>query len=479
MFKIRYGLLCAAVTLLLSPASVLAQTSLIDVVKQAINSNPEVQASWEALQEVTHEERAAFGGYLPRVDLLSRVGHESVESPHYNTESYAPAEVSIALRQLLFDGYATPSEVERLGYNKLSSYFELLQKSEETAFETVRAYVDVLRFRELLDYASENYHEHLLIFQQVKERADSGVGRGVDLEQATGRLALAESNRLTEANNLHDVTARYLRLTGQLPDQQLDGLPDIASLALPPDANAALRASLQTNPGFKSAIENVRAAQKARDVRKAAYLPTLELLARYDVGSDRDEVDGHTEKTVVELNLSYNLFRGGSDQATVRQFSSRLNRAINLREKACRDLRQTMSIVYTERNLLETQLVSLKQHEDSIANARIAYRKQFDIGQRTLLDLLDSENEFFRARRAHAIAVYDHFLASARALATMGQLLTTIGAHPDTLPAVSELKVAPDQIDPEQICPAEVIPESLYMWQPGAQSGNTAITRKQ
>ena len=463
MIKMKIGGLYVTCILLMTPVCGFAEMNMQDIVKRTISSNPEVLASWEAFQESTHEQRAGEGGYLPRVDLHALAGAEHNKYPHTD-ESYSPAVASLTLRQMLFDGKATPNEVARLEIKTLTSYYEVLQASEESAFEAIRAYADVLRFRELLDYANQNDNEHQMIFNQVKKRVDSGVGRGVDLEQAKGRLALANSNRITEENNLHDVTARFFRIVGELPNAELAPLPSPSSLAVPPDAETALNQSLRWNPGFNAAIENVRAAQKARDVRKASYAPKVDFLASYDIGDDRDEIDGHSEKGFVGLDLTYNLYRGGSDLATVRQYSSRLNRARKLREEACRNLRQTVSISYPELHMIESQLVSLKQHEDSIAKARIAYHNQYDIGQRTLLDLLDSENEYFRARRAHTISIYDYFLAHAETLSGMGQLLTAIGVRQENLPAINELGIAIEAIDPIRICPVEAVPEALYMW---------------
>ena len=227
MQSVKTGILiCLCVGLFFSHA-VCAQETLQGVIKHAVSNNPKVLATWEAFNESSYEKKAVTGTTRPRLDLDARIAHEHNEYP-FGDAHFQPVEATLSLRQLLFDGFFTPNEIDRLSYQKLSSYYSMLEASEEIAFETTRAYADVLKFRDLLDFANENYYEHLQIYQQVKERVDSGVGRGVDLEQASGRLSLAESNRITEANNLHDVTARYLRLVGLLPQKEMADLPELS-----------------------------------------------------------------------------------------------------------------------------------------------------------------------------------------------------------------------------------------------------------
>lgn len=158
--------------------------------------------------------------------------------------------------------------------------------------------------------------------------------------------------------------------------------------------------------------------------------------------------------------MNFNLYRGGGDQARLRQAAETLNAAHDTRERVCRDLRQAVSISYNDNRVLEEQLKYLEQHQLSSARAREAYRQQFDIGQRTLLDLLDGENEYFDARRAYANAYYNRLIAQAGTLARTGTLLETLGVARESLPSVSELAGEETYIDGESVCPP-VAPEAL------------------
>src|SRR5690606_15816913 len=136
--------------------------------------------------------------------------------------------------------------------------------------------------------------------------------------------------------------------------------------------------------------------------------------------------------------------------------------ARDLREKVCRDLRQTLTIAYNDTQRLKEQLGYLDQHQLSIEKAREAYRNQFDIGQRTLLDLLDTENEYFQARRAYVNARYDQGSAQARSLAGMGRLMQALQVAREELPTPAELGQDRSGIDVAELCPATApTPESI------------------
>jgi len=138
--------------------------------------------------------------------------------------------------------------------------------------EAFRTYLDVLRYREMVRLAQDNYREHQRVFSQIEERALSGAGRGVDLEQISGRLALAESNLMTEASNLHDVTARYQRIVGELPPQNMSPAPSLAD-ELPAGVNQAIEMAFEGNPEFHAAIENIAVQRGTRGCEGRLYAP--------------------------------------------------------------------------------------------------------------------------------------------------------------------------------------------------------------
>ena len=418
-------------------------TSLREAVSEAVANSPEIMADWYKLKASVEEQRVARGGYYPSIDLNAEAGREKVDTPVRSSDAYHPDSTRLTLTQMLFDGFSTRNEVARLDHEKLASYYDFRQSSEDIALQVVQAYYDVLRYRELVVLAKENYIQHRLIFDDIEERVTSGLGRRVDLEQASGRLALSESNLLTERTNLHDVTVRFHRLVGIAPARSLEE-PDFMGDLIPEARLQALEGAFQNSPQLSAAIERIRAARAEMKRKKSAMMPRLDLRLRQELAHDTSGQEGLFEEQAVELVMTYNIYNGGSDSASIRQSHELMNRARSLRDKACRDIRQKVLIAHNDIAAQQKQVRYLNRNQEAIGKARTAYRKQFDIGQRTLLDLLDTENEYFETRRTLTNAETDLQLSKARTLEAMGLLLKSFSLNGYGFEELSELDLKRD-----------------------------------
>ena len=399
---------------------------LKDAVQRAITTNPEVTARLNAFRASTDEIDVARGAYYPRVDLSAEANriNERIGSVTQNMNS---AGVALSATQLLWDGFQTMNQVDRLNHARLVRYFEFIDTSEQVALESVRAYIDVQRQRKLVRMAEDNYVQHRHVHDQIQSRVRAGVGRGVDQEQAAARLALAESNLTTETSNLHDVTERFRRLTSGLPPVEMPAVTGLER-GLPATSGAALEQSVKRNAAIAAAVENLRAAQSVSREREGnLYQPRVEARVRSAAGRNLDGTLDQKRDTTAGVALNWNLFNGGADKARVRQAANLLGQATDTRDKACRDARQTAAIAYQDTQKLAEQLAYLDRHVLSSEKVRDAYRQQFDIGQRTLLDLLNSENELYGARRAYVNAEHDLQVARARTHAATSSLVASLG----------------------------------------------------
>ncbi len=403
-------------------------TGFEQAIRHAVANNPEVLAAYHQFEASSAELRAGKGGFLPSLDVSGEYSENRLETPIFQRDSFKSDAARLTLTQMLFDGFETWYEVDQLTDAQRAAYYELRQVSEEVALEAGRAYFDVLRYQALASLAEDNLAEHHKIFDHVKQRAEAGISRGVDLEQASARLALADFNLLQEVTNLHDVVTRFQRVVTALPADDLPQ-PALPESVIPGTRTAALLRAYETSPVLQRAIANLEAAQAAAKKRRSAYMPTVNLRARAEEGHDLDGLDGYSRDQAVELVFSYNLYRGGSDLARRRQALREEDRAYDLRVKACHDVRENMVIAYNDISSIQQRLVLLAKNELSIEKARFAYRKQFDIGERTLLDLLDSENEYFDVSRALVNAKNDLALAKLRSLSTMGLLTESMGVE--------------------------------------------------
>ena len=450
-FKFTAKLILLCMTAMSVQISYAAQplVSLKEMVEKTITSNPEVQARYHKFLEAGYEQDVARGNFLPDANIVSTYRNQEEMIKLNNGTATPRMNNELVLSQMIFDGFATSNDVKRLGHASRVRYYELQSAMQNTTLEFLRAYIDSLRYRELIQFAKDNYVVHKQLFDRIQERVTAGVARKVDLEQASGRLALAEANLLTEMTNLHDVTARMQRLYGDLPPDSLEA-PTFFNGGVQPSAVEALKLAYLQNPDLLSTIEDIQAKEKEIKANEARYLPRLDLQARKNLGTSSDGENSNAAADVLELTMNFNLFNGFSDRNLIRQTAERLNGSRDMRDKACVDTRQIVSIAYNDINQLQVQRGYREKHTVSIENAREAYRKQFDIGQRTLLDLLDTENEYFQSKRSLANTQYDLQIAYARVYAGQGELLRKIGTARGNLPEYSR----EEYMDAENICQA-------------------------
>lgn len=435
-----------------------APVTLNEIASKAVLTNPEVSAKWHEFKASGFERDVTWGRNLPSLDVLYGTAYEHRESPLYvplGERKYNFQNGRIILKQNLFEGFATLNDTKRLEHASLVRFYEMLDASENAALEASTAYIDVWRHRKLVEFAEENYVTHRLAHSKVKERAQSGVGRQVDMETAAGRLALAESNLLTETANLHDVNARYQRIIGELPKDDMDQPPSVLSQGLPKERAESIKTGFEKAPRLKAAFENILSAKRNVDVQKSGFYPRVDAYLEETRDVNDGGYTGNTNASTAGLTVSWNLFRGNQDTSRKLKAAEELNIAKDLREKTCREVRQNLAMSFNDHLRLIEQLNYLDQHQLSTDKVREAFRNQFDIGQRTLLDVLDTENEFYTSRRDYLNAEMDLIIADAKYQAVSGNLLNTLNLkNLDMTPPKPE--TAPDE-DMFTTCPAEPV----------------------
>ena len=422
--------LLKALPLAVAASFVQAQT-LPQAMQQALDVHPEIQAGVNSRLAADYQLKAAKGGYLPRVDLAAGYGREGTDSvttrsgSNNHWETLNRSESSLRLTQMVFDGFATSSEVGRQQANVSARAYSLLDASERTGLTVAQVYLDVLTRREFVRLAEDNLKSHERIFDQIKLRTSRGVGSGADLDQAEARMAQARNNLITEQTNLADAETNFLSAVGQLPDQ-LERPADFMAL-LPANLTEARALMLENSPVLRSAEADIAAAEQQYEAAKSSFYPRFDAELGRTADNDLDGQNGHNNEWQAMLRMRFNLYAGGSNKADLESKSYLSNQALDIRNNALRQLNEELGLAWNALNNANAQVPIAQQYVDRSANVRSAYQKQFSLGERTLLDLLDSENELFSASRRLAEIKNVQLFTQYRIKATMGQLLKSQG----------------------------------------------------
>jgi len=448
-----------------------SRITLKEAVGKALQTNPEVLESYHLFRAAVEDVNIARADFFPTLDYTGDIGKQKDYESGYDVgetvqgspATSAKAELtvdrytrstpySLTLNQMIFEGFATVNAVRQYGKSKVKAYYDLLSASESMAAQTAEAFYEVIRYRLRLGLTEDFYVLHRSIYEQISRRVQQGVGKRVDQDQAASRLALAESNVTTEAANLHDRSSRFLRLVGELPADSMFG-PGSLSGAMPSSEIEAQRIGFLNNPAMRSAVEEIMVYQYAQQAARGSFYPQIGITANTRKTDNLNDIPTINKDTYIEANANWNLFRGGGDLALVRKQGALKYAAFDLREKACRDLRQSLSIAYNNTFREQHSLESTNNQVILLERARDAYREQYDIGQRSLLDLLDTENELFNARLSAVDAETNLAISFIQTYQYMGKLLDFLGFFPgrddEDAPSRDDL----EEMHLEDMCP--------------------------
>ncbi|EGU56142.1 outer membrane protein, partial [Vibrio nigripulchritudo ATCC 27043] len=254
--------------------------------------------------------------------------------------------------------------------------------------------------------------------------AESGIGSVADVSQVEARIAKAHGNLLAAQNNIFDAHTQFTRLVGQTPQGLI--FPRADETSIPLTFAEALDNAYGDHPVIRIAVADVEAARFQYDQSKGVNYPTFSFEASGTWREDAGGVRGQADEATAMLRMRYNLYNGGSDSANSERAAYQLNKSKDLRDRTFRTIKESLQLSWSALDLTLQQKEFLADHVDSAAETVIAYEKQYRIGKRTLLDLLNTENELFEARKAYIDAHYAEQLAKYRVMNASGNLLDSL-----------------------------------------------------
>ena len=428
-------LLSAAILL---PVTVNSQ-SLEQAVAFTLDTHPELRAAYTRFKVSEKQVDQAKAGYWPTLDLTGGIGYEYTDSPSTrrsvgdDTEDLMRRELGLSLKQNIFSGFQTSSEVDRTSFATSAEQWRLHSLAEDIALQTTKVYVDLIKAEKLVGLSEKNLASHEEIYEQIKLRTDSGFGSRADLSQINGRLAKAHSNLIAAKNNYLDSKVIFYQMIEQRPENLVIPFPD-ASL-LPQTEDQGLKVALENHPVIRAALNDINSARAQHDSSKSTNYPniTLELSANYndnldgeDGSSALDDVGGENNDMQAMVRFSYNLFSGGKDQAYAKETAYKMSEATELNRNVHRQVSEGFILSWNAFEQLNLQKKYIKMHVIASKDTQSDYKQQFKIGQRSLLDLLDTENELFQARRDFLDAEFEEITAQYRILHAMGLLVDSL-----------------------------------------------------
>jgi adhesin transport system outer membrane protein len=411
-------------------------TTLSEAMSKAVATHPEIGASENDRDAIGHRIDEAKAGYKPTVDFVAGTGWEN--SHNISTafrQGRAQGDKSgrdlwrnesrVTIRQMLFDGWQTKARVAQEENRFASADAHVMDVRNVVALRAVASYLDVLRTRELVALAEQNLGTHQSYVAKINNRTASGRSAGADVRQAEGRMELATANLEAAKGDAKAAEADYLEAVGEMPSSPSHDAAPFA--AIPANTRAAVDRATSNSPVIASAMADIKAANAELAESKSVFCPRFELEGGASDNVNLDGIKGRNNDYTAMLMMRYNMYNGGHDVAQREERIEKVKGAVAMLEKNRRDVERITIKAYAQMETARARLNPLNSHVEDATSTRDAYAQQFDLGQRTLLDLLDSEVELYNSKSALITGKYEVEAAAYAVLAHMGDLVPAAG----------------------------------------------------
>lgn len=413
---------------LLFGGSALAQgqeVTLADTVSTALEYSPRLKVLQDNQEAIGHERDRAKGNYYPQIDLSVGYGaeaHNDVLTRSNDTKNhfYERLEAAIRLSQLLYDGKETASLVAIEEAKLVSAGHRVFDNAEAIALDAIIAHMKVYRQRELVGLAETNVRDHVEILDMLKERQAGGAGSIADVDQTSGRLARAQASLAETQAELKTAEANYLRVVGKLAGDVRSF--DVPAGLLPKTLDEAVSQTVAGNPKVLALSANVDEAAQRVELSNSNFLPKVhaELSTSYEDQIESSRTYEHNTQGMVRLR--WNVFNGFSDVADRKAAMARKMQASSHRDDQQDQVVEETRATWAELESARKQSLAFGDALGYNQKTLDSYRKQFNVGQRTLLDVLDARNEMFQSSGLLVTAKTNEVIAAERLLALTGQL---------------------------------------------------------
>ncbi|GHV55407.1 channel protein TolC [Deltaproteobacteria bacterium] len=436
---------CIALASSALPAAAAGQTgavapdgSIKDTVLSTLNYTPDVKAFQEYRQAAVHDVARARSGWLPRVDARAAYGLEQWSSEQTRSNNYTQndrdwygrSEASLVVQQTIWDGLATWSRYQ-IGVTRLdSATSRLLDNSEASTLDALLSHLEVFRQRRLVALSELNVQNHQNILVSQEERQRLGASSVADVTQTRGRLARAQASLVETRSALEIAMAQYKRLVGKDPGELEEPyLPENPY----PSLESVLSNSQTQNPKVKALQADVETAQAQIKLDQSAFHPQIYLEAGPSYTWQAQGSATYDWGTSVMLRATWNLFNGFYDYYNVKGNTARMRQAREQVKSQGNNLAQETAATWSALISAQEQSKFFNVAVENSTYTRDSYLQQFNVGQRSLLDVLDAENELYSFSIQLVTSTLNEVGAQYKLKALGGELLVSMGFDPKLL----------------------------------------------
>ena len=398
--------------------------TLMDAFVAAYNSNPVLEAERANLRATDENVGQANAGWRPSITATGSIARNKSDNffdqgTNPGKSVLKPKNGAVTLTQPVFNSFRTLHQRREAKAQVMAGRARLASIEQSVLLSVVRAYMDVLRDEAVLRLRENNVQVLTRQLEASRDRFEVGEITRTDVSQSEARLSQAISGRIESEASLSGSRAAYRRVVGDMPGtlEQPPALP-----TMPADEEAATEIAMAGNPDLASAQYSAKAAKAAIGNAKGAIGPRLDFVAEHSE-SKNGFVDGFSSASdTLTLRANFPLYQGGAASSRVRQakyiHAARKIEVTQAEREVMEEVRNAWEDVRATKAIIDSSQAAV----DANAIALEGVRQEADVGSRTVLDVLDAEQELLDAQVQLVRSQRNNYVAGYRLLAAMGQV---------------------------------------------------------
>jgi outer membrane protein len=408
-------------------AALLAGTASADTLREALvatyQSNPTLTGQREALKGTDANVAIARAAGRPQVNASAGLNRDLTRSGILDNGGKGPdLSVGVDLSYPLFNGGSVRNSVQAAKTRVEAGRATLRAVEGDVFTEAVAAYMDVIRDRAIVELNDNNVRVLQTNLEATRDRFEIGDLTRTDVAQSEARLQLGRSNLATAQGRLTASEENYRRVIGKKPDQ-LAPPPPLPPLPANPDE--AVRIALASNPDLMAITRQARAAGYDVRVAQAGRLPTVSGVVSGTyinaLGGSQGIGPNTGTQTTGGLNVRLPLYQGGGPAARIRQAQAfegqTLEQVVGTERAVVATARSAFASYEAAQKAIDSNTVAVKANELALEGARA----EQSVGTRTVLDVLNAEQELLNSQVSLVTAKRDAYVAGFQLLNAMGQ----------------------------------------------------------
>ena len=405
---------------------------------RAYQNNPQLNAQRAAVRASDETVPQALSGYRPNVTATLSGGSQytnalanGASGRRIQVGLQSPHAASITATQTLYNGNQTANKV-RSAESQVFGARETLRVLEQTVLlSAATIYMDYLRDAAILEVQRSNSRVLQLTLKQTRDRYSAGLVTPTDVAQSEAQLAAGKTQELAAEATLTTTRANFRRIIGDEPTNLQPASP--VDRFLPASLREATALALVENPNVTSAMYGIDVSFLTVRINEGALLPTLALQATVQKAWQPNITTLKSFTASALAQASVPVYQGGAEYSLIRQSKETLEQRRLILEQTRDQARADLVTAWGQLLAGKSQVTATQAQVEASEVAYLGTTREAEVGQRTVIDILNAQQTLVNARLALVTAQHDRVVASYAVLSAIGRLSPQVLGLPSTI----------------------------------------------